>query len=208
MRHPIENHRGTEHPSSLRMMRAGPMTSLTGRLRRVNGSVKTASQSRSRRRIGFLCQSTSNLLQDNEESSSRAQVGPTAWQRCYDFCVDVVAVAGRVHRRPVFLCDPRRRSSGPRSHQHDWRAARRARDPVVWSARKSTLPAPQPTDTDLASAPIQAQQTTERPQAAAAASGTAAIREGGPRRSFGARAYRGPSRHRVARCAVAGGSRK
>ena len=44
--------------SSLRIVRREPMTSHAGRLRQANGSVKAASQARSRRRIGVQCRAT------------------------------------------------------------------------------------------------------------------------------------------------------
>ncbi len=53
MRHPIEKSPRDGTAIILEDDASGTMTSLTGRLRRMNGSVKTASQPRSRRRIGI-----------------------------------------------------------------------------------------------------------------------------------------------------------
>jgi hypothetical protein len=52
----LRPHRGIKTSSSSRIGRLGPMMSLTGRLRPVDGSVKTESRSSTRRRIGIQCQ--------------------------------------------------------------------------------------------------------------------------------------------------------
>src|SRR4051794_13897452 len=68
-------HREMGKSSFSRMTRVGPLTSLTGRLRRVNGSEETANQARSRQRIGIQCRATSISSRRTKDQATPLRCG-------------------------------------------------------------------------------------------------------------------------------------
>jgi hypothetical protein len=103
--------------------------------------------------------SNENLLQENNESSSPSQAGPTAWRRGYSFFVDVIAAVALIGLFFHVIRDSRQQDVVRISTIGGQFVAQGTQLPN--QNPKSTLPASRQTETNQASVPAQAQEVTQ-----------------------------------------------
>ena len=136
--------------------------SLTGRLRRVNGSVKTASQPRSRRRIGIQCRAINISCEKTQVSRNQSRGGRARRLAASSIAVTLVAGALIVTYFRAEVAAYVTRYAG----HEDTRITEQESRLANQDSRKSNLVAQRQVEAERASAPAEAQQAAQVQQIA------------------------------------------